>query len=109
MVLYNALSTLQARYPNESITRSLSMFKVRGTVSGGTLASIYSMGELSPEERDTSEWAQVRKSTVSLGSKNSLRRTAPPVHHLTRLYCHAMDDHEDCTIGAPGRNRSPTR
>ena len=58
MILYNALSTLQARYPNESITRSLTMFKIRGVVSGGTLASMRSVAELSPEERSNSEWAQ---------------------------------------------------
>jgi hypothetical protein len=66
MVLYNALSTLQAGYPNESITRSLSMFKFRGTVSGGTLASLNSVADLSPEERTNSEWSQTRKSPVTL-------------------------------------------
>lgn len=83
MVLYNALSTLQARYPNESITRSLSMFKVRGTVSGGTLASIYSMGELSPEERDTSEWAQVPSNGSS--RRPQLTYTLPSIPALSTL------------------------
>ena len=62
MVLYNALSTLQARYPNESITRSLSMFKIRGVFSGGTLASLFSVAELAPDEREDSEWRQTRMS-----------------------------------------------
>jgi hypothetical protein len=62
MVLYNALSTLQAGYPNESITRVLTMFRIRGSIAGGTFATMNSLADLPKEERNNSEWIQCRES-----------------------------------------------
>jgi hypothetical protein len=42
-----------------SITKSQSFFKVDGTISGGTIATIYSMIDIPASERRNDEWEMV--------------------------------------------------
>jgi hypothetical protein len=57
------LATLQASHPDLSITKSTAMFKANGTVSGGTIASLFAEVELPDEYRTGNfrgEWCLTR-------------------------------------------------
>ncbi|KAK1922219.1 Saccharopine dehydrogenase-domain-containing protein [Papiliotrema laurentii] len=59
--VYLSLKTLQQQHPSATITKSISFFKVKGSISGGTIESMKSVAQIPPKERLRSEWQLVNR------------------------------------------------
>lgn len=57
--MYLALKTLQAKYPDASLTKSISYFKLSGVISGGTVESMKEAAQVPRKELKAGEWALV--------------------------------------------------
>jgi hypothetical protein len=78
LTLYYALRTLQHSYPSASITSSISYFKLRGGVSGGTVATMKSLLEVPAKERAQGEWALLSSANGSTPSLQFVYKTPVP-------------------------------
>jgi hypothetical protein len=58
------LKTLQQQHPSATITKSISFFKVKGSISGGTIESMKSVAQIPPKERLRSEWQLVNRTSM---------------------------------------------
>ncbi|KAK4687657.1 hypothetical protein P7C73_g2462, partial [Tremellales sp. Uapishka_1] len=59
LVVYSSLRSLQTAHPEASIVTSKSFVKAKGSISGGTLASVLSVADLPRRERNDGEWGMI--------------------------------------------------
>ncbi|EIW72157.1 hypothetical protein TREMEDRAFT_22045, partial [Tremella mesenterica DSM 1558] len=59
LIVYLARQTLQNSHPSARLTKSTTFFSVRGTVSGGTIATLRSTLSLPPSQRGGSQWSLI--------------------------------------------------
>lgn len=76
--MYSALRTLQQSHPDLTITKSQSFFKMKGTLSGGTVATMYTLLDIPWSERRSDEWQLVTSYRSSLPY-------SPPTEMLRRM------------------------